>query len=463
MEFGSIVFLLRFMPIFFILYYLVPGRMKNIVLLLGSFCFYAWGAPLYLLPMAFSACSDFIIARLIEKYRGKGTAKVLLFSALTFDMTLLFVFGYADFFIETANLLWGLNLEKLGFTMPVGITIYTLQTMSYVVDVWRGKCKPAGNLLEYATFVAMFPQLSAGPILRYVDVRDSLRDRKMEIGQVSTGAKRICVGLAKMILISDASGVLWSNILEMRPIGISTATAWLGLMAYAFRIYFAFSGCADVAIGLGACMGFYLPENFDHPFISSSISDFVRRWNVSLTKWMKEYFYNSIVSGKKTFLQKTFWVLITWCLIGLWYGPDWTFVLWGLWISIFYVLEKLFLGKLLRFLPRIVGWCYAMLVISLGWLLLAMNDVSDAIIYFQALFGKGGCGLIDRRFLFIVMENLPLLALAVFSCLPVFSGAIKKLAAGRNGMAIALTRLLEKVYPPLCLLASLVYLIGRGY
>ncbi|MBR6477933.1 MAG: MBOAT family protein [Lachnospiraceae bacterium] len=433
------------------------------VLLLGSLIFYAWGKPLYLLPMVVSVASDFIHGILIEKHRGKSTAKILLSSALFFDLTLLFVFGYADFFIDTINLFWDVKLMKFGFSMPIGITIYTLQTMSYVIDVYRGKYKAARNLLEYAAFVTMFPQLPAGPLVRYSEVRNDLRERRVDLHQVSSGAKRICVGLAKKIIIADSAGQLWTTILEMRPVGMSTATAWLGVMAYAFRVYFAFSGYADVAIGLGACMGFSFPENFDHPFVARSITDFLHRWNVSLTRWMKEYFYLPVIGKRKGVIRKAFWVLITWGLIGLWYGPDWTFVLWGLWIAVFYVLEKFFLGKILSLLPYVFGWCYAMLVITFGWLLLAMNELTDVLAYVRTMFGAGGQSLMDQRFFFLALENLPMLVLGVVFSLPLFSGMIGKLEKGRNGMAIALTRLLEKIYPPICLLAALVYLVGRGF
>ncbi len=463
MEFGSVIFLLRFLPIFFICYYLVPGRMKNFILLLGSLCFYAWGKPLYVLPMVVSAGSDFFHGIMIEKYGKKGTAKVFAVSATLFDLALLFVFGYADFFIDTINLFWGGNWAKFGFSMPFGITIYTLQSLSYVFDVYRGKYPAARNLLDYAAYVTMFPQLSAGPIVRFPDVKDSLQLRKPNLRQSSYGAKRVCVGLAKIVLISDAAGRLWETILGIGAANLSAATAWLGVFTYAFQVYYRFSGCADVAIGLGACMGFAFPENFDHPFVATSIRDFVKRWNLSLTKWMKEYFYGPLAGGSKNPFLQIFLLMVTFGLIGLWYGPDWTFVLWGLWIGLFYVVEKLFLGKILAVLPRVVGWCYAMLVVSAGWLLLAMNDAENILVYLRALIGADGRRIADQRFFFLALENLPMLVLGFFFAHPLFSGLLKKLDAGRSGASIAATRLLEKIYPPVFLLASLVYLVGRGW
>ncbi|MCR4598538.1 MAG: MBOAT family protein [Acetatifactor sp.] len=463
MEFGSVVFLLRFLPMFFILYYLVPGRARNVVLLLGSLCFYAWGEPICLLPMAFSVISDFIHARQIEKHRGKGTAKILLASAIFLDLSLLFFFGYADFFIETANILFHVGWPKLGYPLPVGITVYTLQTMSYVIDVYRGKIPAGRNLLEYATYVTMFPQLKVGPVVRFQDLQPNLKSGKVSLHQVSTGAKRICVGLAKKVLIADTCGQLWNMVMENPMQNISVATAWLGIVAFAFRIYFSFAGYADIAIGLGTCLGYTLPESFDHPYAATSVTDFLYRWNVTIGKWMKEYFYDSVIRGKKGTLRRIFWVMITWGLIGFWYGPDWTFVLWGLWLALFFILEKLFLGKLLEHLPRLIGWAYAMLVVAFGWLLFALDDVSDAWTYLQSALCLSKNAIYDNQFLFLLFEFLPVLALGAFFALPIARSFMDQLEKGKNGPSIALRRLVEKIYPAVFLLLSLVYLIGRKW
>ena len=461
MEFGSIVFILRFLPVFFMLYYLAPGRTKNVVLLLGSLCFYAWGEPICLLPMVLSACSDFIHALLIEKYRGNGTAKILLASALFFDLCLLFFFGYADFFIETANSLFGTRMVKIGFPLPVGITVYTLQTMSYVIDVYRGKIKAGRNLLEYATFVTMFPQLPIGPIIKYRDISEALRNRKMNLHQISDGSKRICVGLAKKVLIADVAGKLWKEIQVIPPKDLSMSLAWLGILAFAFQIYFMFSGYSDIAIGLGACMGFSLPENFDHPYVSGSVTEFLGRWNVTLTKWMKEYFYLSVSTKKKARLRGTICFIVTWGLVGLWYGPDWTFVLCGVWFALFYLLEKLFLEKVLSFFPIVLRWAYTILVVAVGWVFFMLEDVTDVWTYLQTAFGVGTGTIMDRRFWFLAWEYLPVLVCGAFFSFSIVSGLRAKLKTGKNGVNIAVNRLLEKIYPAVCLLLSLIYLVGR--
>ena len=349
------------------------------------------------------------------------------------------------------------------YPLPVGITVYTLQTMSYVIDVYHGRQKAARNLLEYAGFVTMFPQLSAGPIVNYHDMEESLRSRRMNLRQISMGAKRICVGLAKKVLIADAAGRLWEDVMTRQSSQMSVAMAWLGIIAFAFQIYFSFSGYADMAIGLGNCMGFNLPENFDHPYVATSVTDFFRRWNITLVKWMKIYFFKPLAGEKKSLLLQIFWVFASWGLIGLWYGPDWTFVLWGLWLALFYVLEKLFLGKLLEFFPAILRWAYAMLVVAIGWLFFALDDVADAWVYLQVAFGVGARGLMNHEFLFLAIQYLPTILLGTFFSLPIADAAVKKLEQGKNGMSIALTRFLEKVYPGVLLLISLVYLVGRGF
>jgi alginate O-acetyltransferase complex protein AlgI len=413
--------------------------------------------------MAFTACSDFIHGLLIEKHQGKGTARILLSSALFFDVSLLFFFGYADFFIETANIVLRTNIEKTGYPLPVGITVYTLQTMSYVIDVYHGRQKAARNLLEYASFITMFPQLSAGPIVSYRDMEEPLRSRRMNLHQISKGAKRICVGLAKKVLIADVAGRLWEEVMTRQSSEMSVAMAWLGILAFAFRIYFSFSGYADMAIGLGNCMGFSLPENFDHPYIATSVTDFFRRWNMTLIKWMRTYFFKPLAGERKSLLWQIFMVFVTWGLIGLWYGPDWTFVLWGFWLALFYILEKLFLGKLLEYFPSILRWAYAMLVVAIGLLLLALDDVADAWAYLQVAFGVGARGLWNYEFGALLLQYLPTMVLGVYFSMPLADAAIKKLEQGKNGMSIAITRFLEKVYPGLLLLISLVYLVGRGW
>jgi alginate O-acetyltransferase complex protein AlgI len=375
----------------------------------------------------------------------------------------LFFFGYADFFIETANIVFRTSIEKTGYPLPVGITVYTLQTMSYVIDVYHGRQKAARNLLEYASFVTMFPQLSAGPIVSYRDMEEPLRSRRMNLHQISKGAKRICVGLAKKVLIADVAGQLWEEVMTQQSSEMSVAMAWLGILAFAFRIYFSFSGYADMAIGLGNCMGFSLPENFDHPYIATSVTDFFRRWNMTLIKWMKTYFFKPLAGERKSLLWQIFMVFVTWGLIGLWYGPDWTFVLWGFWLALFYILEKLFLGKLLEYFPSILRWAYAMLVVAIGLLLLALDDVADAWAYLQVAFGVGARGLWNYEFGALLLQYLPTMVLGVYFSMPLADAAIKKLEQGKNGMSIAITRFLEKVYPGLLLLISLVYLVGRGW
>lgn len=455
MEFGSIVFLLRFLPIFIAVYYVVPGRMKNFILLLGSLCFYAWGAPLYVLLMLVVALSDYCHGLLIEKYKGNRTAGILLGNALFFDFAILLFFGYADFFIRAVNALFGTRLGEFGFPMPLGLTIYILQTMSYVIDVRRGNVKAQKNFLDYATFMTMFPQLPGGPIVCYRKVEEDLRLRKPDLHQISYGAQRFCVGLAKKVLIADLSGELWDAILELTISSLSTGVAWLGIFAYAFRMYYTFSGYADMAIGLGACLGFTFPENFRHPFAASSVTDFLERWNVSLVEWVKTYAFQGEAP------RRILLALLAWPLIGLWYGPDGTFLLWGAWMAVFYVLEAVFLKKIQGVLPFVVNWCLTMLVVSLGWVLFALNDLSSAELYLTCLFGQGSVGLWDDHLWYLLAEYLPVMAAGIVFALPQISQLAGKLRGGRNGLSMALYRFGEKTIPALLLMLSLLKLVGE--
>lgn len=461
MEFGSIVFLLRFLPIFILIYYMVPGRMKNFILLLGSLCFYAWGAPLYVFLMLAAALSDYCHGLLIEKYQGKRTAGILLGNALFFDGVLLFFFGYADFFFRGINYLAGTELKEFGFPAPLGLTVFMLQTMSYVIEVKRGHVGAQRNFLDYFTYVAMFPQLPGGPIVCYPQIVDSLKSRKTDARHLSSGAKRFCLGLAKKVLLADLAGELWAVIESGGLDHISLGTAWMGILAFAFRMYFTYSGYADMAVGLGSCLGFTYPESFDHPFAATSVTDFLHRWNMTLVGWMREYFYRPALGGSVRVFKKFFFTLAAWGLIGLWYGPDSTFILWGFWMAFFLILEQLFWKKAQEVLPAVFNWLLAMLVVSLGWVLFALNDLVSVENYLKAMFGQSEAGLLDDRFWYLFLEYWPMLAAGVIFSFPYLHRMSEKLRTSRNGFPIAIYRFGEKTVPGILLLLSLLKIIGE--
>lgn len=320
MVFSSVLFLFRFLPIFMICYFLVPRKMKNLVLFLGSLVFYAWGEPIYIFLMLFSTISDYVWGRLIEEYRGKDHSRIFLLCSIVINLFILGFFKYADFLLQTVNTVFGTSIPLLKLPLPIGISFYTFQTMSYVIDVYRGDTKAQRNILQFGVYVTMFPQLIAGPILKYHQVERYLQDRRTDLDAISYGAKRFVTGLAKKVLLANNLGLLWKQVTELGTDQMSVLMAWLGIAAFALQIYFDFSGYSDMAIGLGAVLGFHFPENFNYPYIAASVKDFWHRWHISLSTWFKEYVYIPLGGNRKGLPRQLFNILVVWMLTGIWHG-----------------------------------------------------------------------------------------------------------------------------------------------
>ncbi len=463
MVFSSVLFLFRFLPVFMICYFLVPRRMKNFVLLLGSLFFYAWGEPVYIVLMLFSIASDYIHGRLIAYYRGKAAAKWWLASSVVINLLLLGFFKYADFLIQTINHMAGTGFPLLNLPLPIGISFYTFQTMSYSIDVYKGEAKAQKNILDFAVFVTMFPQLIAGPIVKYKQVADRLHEREEKIENISYGAKRFVIGLAKKVLIANNMGMLWTQIGAMDYGNLGAFTAWLGIIAFAFQIYFDFSGYSDMAIGLGACMGFDFPENFKYPYISTSITEFWRRWHISLGSWFREYVYIPLGGNRRGFGRRLINLFIVWMLTGIWHGAGINFLLWGLWFAGFLILEKAFLGKLLSYLPGVVGHVYACGVVLIGWVLFCVESVEGIVYYLGAMFGMNGAGGFSGEGLYLFREYLGLLIIAFIGATPFWGNQIKDLEKKHTGYLVALYRLGEKVISAALLLLSIAYVVEASY
>ncbi len=461
MVFSSVIFLFRFLPVFFILYYAAPGRMKNFILFLGSLFFYAWGEPVYVLLMLFSTVTDYFHGRMIERFRGTGKAKIFLMSSVIVNLAVLCFFKYADFLVQTVNSLLGTQIPLLGLGLPIGISFYTFQTMSYTIDVYRGEARVQRNLLDFGVFVAMFPQLIAGPIVKYRDVEERLKNRRADICTVSRGMKRFCVGLAKKVLVANVTGELWTAVSGMNPGGLSAMMAWLGIFAYAFQIYFDFSGYSDMAIGLGQMLGFRFPENFNYPYISASVTEFWRRWHISLGSWFREYVYIPLGGNRKGLPRQLVNILIVWTLTGIWHGAGWNFLLWGLWFGVFLSLEKLFFGRVLAALPRAVGILYNSFLVLMGWVLFALEKPEHILGYLRAMFG--GNGLADSRALFLGREYMVPMLIAVVPATPLFAALAKRLETSRWGVGAALYRLGEKVIPVAFLILSVACIVDASY
>ncbi len=462
MVFSSIVFLFRFLPLFFLLYYLVPERMKNLILFLGSLVFYAWGEPVYVLLMLFSTVADYVHGRLLERLRGKRAAKAVLLSSVVINLGVLCFFKYADFLIGSVNAVFGTGLPLLSLGLPIGISFYTFQTMSYTIDVYRGQAKVQRNLLDFGVYVAMFPQLIAGPIVKYRDVEKSLHHRRMTLIDVSEGLKRFCMGLGKKVLLANNIGELWAFVSAQDPRRISMLTAWLGILAFGFQIYFDFSGYSDMAIGLGRMLGFRFPENFNYPYISASVTEFWRRWHISLGSWFREYVYFPLGGSRRGLPKQLLNILVVWMLTGIWHGAGWNFLLWGLWFALALMLEKLFLGKLLAWLPRGIGILYTLLVALAGWVLFALETPAGIWSYVKAMTGTG-VSLIDRQGIYLGRQYLILFLVALVASTPLIHKLTEHLKNSRTGFHMALYRFGEKFIPAGLLLLCIAGIVDASY
>ena len=342
MVFSSVLFLFRFLPIFMICYFLVPRKMKNLVLFLGSLVFYAWGEPVYIFLMLFSTISDYVWGRLIEEYRGKDRSRIFLLCSIVINLFILGFFKYADFLMQTVNTVFGTSIPLLKLPLPIGISFYTFQTMSYVIDVYRGDTKAQRNILQFGVYVTMFPQLIAGPILKYHQVERYLQDRRTDLDAISYGVKRFVTGLAKKVLLANNLGLLWKQVAELGNEQMSILMAWLGIAAFALQIYFDFSGYSDMAIGIALLMGYRFKINFDSPYKSGSITEFWRRWHISLSSWLRDYLYISLGGNRRGKIRTYFNLFITMVLGGLWHGASWLFVIWGAWHGVLLIVHKVY-------------------------------------------------------------------------------------------------------------------------
>lgn len=461
MVFSSVVFLFRFLPAFMICYFLAPGRMRNFILLLGSLFFYAWGEPVYVLLMLFSTVVDYGNGLLIERWRGQRRAAVPLVVSVVVNLGVLGFFKYGDFLVSTVNSVFGTRIPLLRLGLPIGISFYTFQTMSYTIDVYRGQAKVQKNLLDFGVYVTMFPQLIAGPIVKYRDVEDCLHSRRTDVTAVSRGIRRFCAGLAKKVLLANNLGELWNQVMDGGFQEMSMLTAWLGILGFAFQIYFDFSGYSDMAIGLGEILGFHFPENFNYPYLSGSVTEFWRRWHISLGSWFREYVYIPLGGNRKGLPRQLLHILIVWMLTGIWHGAGWNFALWGLWFAFLLILEKLFLRRALSWFPKAVGVIYTFGVVLAGWALFAIPSFTELVSYLGAMAGMGG--LLDGNGLYLGREYLVLLVIAAVGSTPLPHRAVSRLEQSRRCVWTALFRLGEKVIPAALLLLCIAGIVEDSY
>lgn len=449
MVFSSIVFLTRFLPLVLIVYFLVPGCMKNtwrnLVLFVFSLAFYAWGEPVYIWLMLFSTVVDYVnggLAGYFMNRQRRGIAKIFVGLSVVINLSLLALFKYAG-----------------KYALPIGISFYTFQSMSYTIDVYRGKAKAEKNPINFGAYISLFPQLIAGPIVRYSDIAKQLRQRTVQMERIRYGVVRFACGLGKKVLIANQAGEIFATVTGYHASGMTTLSAWFGILAFMFQIYFDFSGYSDMAIGLMAIFGFEIPENFDHPYESKSITEFWRRWHISLGSWFKEYVYIPLGGSKKGTGRTFFNIFVVWFLTGLWHGASVNFVLWGLYFCFFLIMEKTWLLKALQKLPRAVSHIYALLVIYFGWLLFAWEDIHGHRVYLKAMAGIGSGGLISRESLYLLVSNVGLLFIMVVGCTSLPKRLVTK-CMKKDGIV---TSLCMSIYVAGILLLSIAYLVNGTY
>lgn len=424
MVFSSNEFLFLYLPLSLILYFLVPFSWRNLVLFIVSAIFYGWEKPIYLLMMLFVIIINYAFGYFIDKSGDdKRKRKNLLICGVILNLLVLGFFKYADFFLKNLSRLPYLDfIEPIGIALPIGISFYIFQSMSYIIDVYRGISPVQKKFVNFGAYVSMFPQLIAGPIVRYSDVDKQLNKRQHSLEASADGARRFVVGLSKKVLLADVAGALWEQIRDIPRDEASVLLLWLGIILYTFQIYFDFSGYSDMAVGLGKILGFSFPENFNYPYISKSITEFWRRWHITLSTWFKEYVYIPLGGNRRGIGRQILNLLIVWLLTGLWHGASWNFVLWGFYYFVLLTLEKLFVSKLLDKIPAIIGHIYSLFFIVIGWLIFYFKaDLGgfDAFSsYLGAMLGFAGLPLANGEFGYTVVRGFLFLAILCFACTP---------------------------------------------
>ena len=460
MVFSSIIFMFTFLPLSLLLYYIMPRKFKNLILLMISLVFYAWGEPVYVLLMIFTIIFDYIMALIIDSNReDKVKSKVIFIGTIGVNLLILGFFKYYGFLIDNINLLFNLNLQYTNLALPIGISFYTFQTLSYVVDVYLDKVKVQKSLVSFALYVTMFPQLVAGPIVKYSDIDYQLTNRKESINKFGQGVDRFIIGLGKKVLLANNIGIIWTTIQGMNIDSISVLTSWIGIIAYTFQIYFDFSGYSDMAIGLGKMFGFEFIENFNYPYISTSISEFWRRWHISLGTWFREYVYIPLGGNRVSTLKHIRNLFVVWLLTGLWHGASWNFVVWGLYYGFILFMEKIILHKVLSKTPKFIKHIYTMLLVMIGWVLFGSVDLTSALEYLKVMFGLSGNALVDNSAIYYLYTNIKLLIILTLCSTPIVSIIFRQIIKKGKSVGILFAVSINIII----ILISIAYLVNETY
>lgn len=456
MVFSSLLFLCIFLPAVLLFYNLSKNlTYKNIVLVISSLIFYAWGEPVWVLMLLFSAMVDYTCGRIIDKYRGGWQPKVALLSSLIINFGILFVFKYSGFIVDNINMIFKTNIPFNGFSLPLGISFYTFQTVSYTIDVYRNDTKVQKSPLKYLTYLSMFPQLVAGPIVRYADVDKQVNDRTVTREDFECGVYRFAQGMFKKVILANSAGAVATSLLGGDLSNVSSLGAFLGMLMYTFQIYFDFSGYSDMAIGMGRFFGFKFLENFNYPYISTSATDFWRRWHMSLSSFFRDYVYIPLGGNRKAQMRN---ILVVWMLTGFWHGASWNFILWGLYYGIILIIEKKLFNQRLLKLPRPLGLLYSSTIIFFGWTLFYFTDMTQIARFLKALFGFNGMWF-DLASVTTLLTNIFLLVLLFVSSTPYPKNMYMKITEKHPAVATVFSPLMVLIV----MAVSFTLLVGQTY
>lgn len=454
MVFSSIFFIFCFLPVFMLIYYLVPGKLRNIVLLAGSLIFYAWGEPVYVILMLFSSVFNYYMGMELEKLEEQSRPRRgnLIFT-IVINLGILLFFKYWGFLLDSIGGLAGISIGHPELSLPIGLSFYTFKNLSYIFDIYSNKIDAQHNFLTFAVYSTMFPHMAAGPIVRYADIEEQLIRRPVNMTKFGIGAELFIKGLAKKILLADNLSVFYSGVCSLQE--MSVVTAWLGIFIYTMEIYFDFSGYSDMAIGLGKMLGFDFQKNFDYPYISTSVSEFWRRWHISLGSWFRDYIYIPLGGNRVSTVKHIRNILVVWALTGLWHGASWNFVLWGLYYGLLLLLEKFVLKNVLEKLPAPVCTAYTMFAVMIGWVFFSQTSFVSIGHYLGTMFGIGASGFIDSTAIYYLRTGIILFIICIMACRPGLYLRFKRLIQRHPGAAIAVNLIL--------LALSTAYMVYNSY
>ena len=464
MLFSSITFLFAFLPVVLLVYFISPVKLRNFILVFFSLLFYAWGEPRYVLIMLLALIIGYIFGIVIEYYiqrNMKKRAQIFTIVSITLNLGLLVYFKYAGFFVNNLNMIPGINIEPIKLTLPLGISFYTFQILSYTIDVYRKTARAKKNPIDLAAYITFFPQLIAGPIVRYETIEKELCDRRENVDDFAEGARRVIAGLGKKVLIANTAGALFDQLKALGAGENTVLLSWLCSIAFSIQIYFDFSGYSDMAIGMGRMFGFHFPENFNYPYISRSITEFWRRWHISLSTWFRDYVYIPLGGNQRGRVRTVFNMLVVWLLTGFWHGAAWNFIIWGFYYFVLLSIEKNVPGKVLDRLPDFVRRLYTLFFVNIGWVIFAYDNTTELTGALKNMFGFGNIPLTSYNTGFYFLSYGMFICIAVFASTPVPKYIGKNITDRIKNESVR--GIVEALILSLIFIMSVAFLAGNAY